>query len=79
MDPPYVNSKITCPVCLLIFAKNYLKTHLLKQHQNIYNTPAWEGSKYETRYKDIKEQHKKKYSIGISNKKDDKPITESTI
>ena len=79
MDPPYVNSKITCPVCLLNFAKNYLKTHLLKQHQNIYNTPAWEGSKYEARFEDIKDQHKKKYNIGISTKKNDESVPESAI
>ena len=59
----YVNSKIICPVCNLEFAKNYLKTHLIKQHSNIYGTESWEGSRYEKNFERIKEEHKKKFAI----------------
>jgi uncharacterized C2H2 Zn-finger protein len=59
----YINSKIVCPVCNLEFAKNYLKTHLNKQHTNIFGTKEWEGSRYEKNFERIKEEHKKKFGI----------------
>ena len=68
MNKQYINSKILCPVCNLEFAKNYLKTHLIKQHSNIYNTPAWIGSKYEKNFERIKREHKKKWT---NNKKEE--------
>jgi hypothetical protein len=68
MNKDYINSKILCPVCNLEFAKNYLKTHLVKQHSNIYKTPAWIGSKYEKNFERIKQEHKKKW---INNKKEE--------
>ena len=69
MNKDYINSKILCPVCNLEFAKNYLKTHLTKQHSNIYNTPAWIGSKYEKNLERIKQEHKKKWAN--NNKKEE--------
>jgi len=56
----YTNSKIECPVCALLFAKNYLLVHL-KRHSNIWGTPEWKGSRYEKNLERIKEEHKKKW------------------
>lgn len=67
MSKEYINSKILCPVCNLEFAKNYLKTHLNKQHSNIYGTDKWLGSRYEKNFERIKYLHKKKW---INNKKE---------
>jgi len=53
-----VNQKITCPVCAINFAKNYLTVHLTKQHSNIYGTPAWTNSKYAKRFVEIKRKLK---------------------
>jgi hypothetical protein len=58
----YTNSKITCPVCNLDFAKNYLLVHLKKSHSNIYDTPEWENSRYATNFEKIKAEHKKRWS-----------------
>ncbi len=67
LDHTYTNSRINCPVCNLLFAKNYLLTHLKSQHSNIYGTPDWEGSRYQKNFEQIKKEHKVKYSI---NKKE---------
>ena len=61
MDKNYINSKIECPICKRDFAKNYILVHLQKQHNNIYNTPAWEGSRYEENFIKIKKDHKLKW------------------
>ena len=54
----YINSKILCPVCNRDFAKNYLLVHLTKQHNNIFNKPEWENSRYAKNYEKIKQDHK---------------------
>ena len=59
----FVNSKISCPVCSLLFARNYIKVHLNKQHSNIYNTADWEESRYADNYEKIKKAHKIKWGI----------------
>jgi len=63
LDKNYTNSRINCPVCNLQFAKNYLLTHLKRQHQNIYGTSGWEGSRYSKNFEQIKKDHKLKYSV----------------
>lgn len=63
LDKNYTNSRINCPVCNLQFAKNYLLTHLKRQHQNIYGTPHWESSRYAKNFEQIKKEHKLKYSV----------------
>jgi hypothetical protein len=60
MDKDYINSKIECPVCTLLFAKNYLLVHL-KSHSNIWGTPDWDSSRYAKKFVKIKEEHKKKW------------------
>ena len=59
----YTNSKIECPVCSLLFAKNYLSVHLTKQHANIYGKPEWEASRYARNFVEIKRLHRLKYDI----------------
>ena len=59
----YTNSKLECPVCSREFAKNYLSTHLSKQHANIYGTEDWEKSRYNIKFIKIKENHNTKYNI----------------
>ena len=59
----YTNSKLTCPVCSLLFAKNYLSVHLSRQHANIYLTPEWEASRYAKNFIEIKRLHRLKYEI----------------
>lgn len=61
MTKEYINSKIECPVCRRDFAKNYLMVHLKKQHSNIYGTDAWEQSRYNVNWNNIKVQHKLKW------------------
>jgi len=56
----YINSKMECPICALLFAKNYLLVHL-KRHSNIWGTPQWEGSRYAKNFERIKADHKKKW------------------
>lgn len=58
----YINSKLCCPVCNLEFAKNYINTHLNRQHHNIYGTPQWAVSRYAKNFERIKENHKKKWA-----------------
>jgi phage FluMu protein Com len=55
----YANSKINCPVCNKLLAKNYLTSHLKSVHRNCYGTEWWE--KYAERLKKIKEDNKKLY------------------
>ena len=59
----YVNSKLECPICKRLYAKNYMQQHLAMQHSNIYNTPAWETSRYFQNYIQIRENHKKLWGI----------------
>ncbi len=63
LNKEYTNSRILCPVCRLLFAKNYLLNHLKKQHTNIYGLPEWEGSRYQKNFENIKKEHKLKYNI----------------
>ena len=56
---PYVNSKIQCPICAKLLAKNYMTIHLKKQHSNCYGTIFWE--KYSQRYQKILADNKKLY------------------
>ena len=63
LNKEYTNSRILCPVCRLLFAKNYLLNHLKKQHTNIYGLPEWEGSRYQKNFENIKKEHKLKYSL----------------
>ena len=60
----YKNSKIQCPVCNKLLAKNYVNNHLKKQHSNCYGTIFWE--KYSQRYKQILMDNRKLYS-GVSS------------
>ena len=55
----YVNSKICCPICNKLLAKNYMNIHLKKQHSNCYGTNFWD--KYSKRYKEIIADNKKIY------------------
>ena len=55
----YINSKIPCPICKKLLAKNYMNNHLKKQHSNCYGTIFWE--KYSQRYKQILEDNKRLY------------------
>tara|TARA_R100000951_G_scaffold6385_2_gene6514 strand:+ start:5914 stop:6120 length:207 start_codon:yes stop_codon:yes gene_type:complete len=61
MSKEYINSKIECPVCRRDFAKNYLMVHLKKQHSNIYGTDAWDNSRYNKNWENIKIKHKSKW------------------
>tara|TARA_R110000765_G_scaffold83448_2_gene162118 strand:+ start:376 stop:675 length:300 start_codon:yes stop_codon:yes gene_type:complete len=64
----YINSKLCCPVCNLEFAKNYINTHLTRQHHNIYGRPEWANSRYAKNFERIKNSHKKKWSTINNNK-----------
>ena len=59
----FINSRLNCPVCTLLFAKNYIGVHLKKQHSNIYNTADWDGSRYAENYERIKREHRIKWGI----------------
>jgi len=61
MDKEYINSKLECPICTLLFAKNYLNVHLQKQHSNIYGTDKWNDSRYAVRLEKIKKDHKDRW------------------
>jgi hypothetical protein len=65
----YINSKITCPVCAMWYAKNYLLVHLKKQHSNIYGTTDWDSSRYAKYFIEIKRAHRKLW--GINDTDDD--------
>ena len=66
----YINSKITCPVCNISYAKNYLLVHLNKQHGNIYGTPQWESSRYAKNFIIIKAEHRKRWGISVLDDND---------
>ena len=61
----YINSKIHCPICNKLLAKNYMKNHLKKQHSNCYGTMFW--GKYSQRYKKILEDNKRLYSDNLAS------------
>ena len=59
MDKGYVNSKIECPICGKLLAKNYMTNHLKARHSNCYGTIFWE--KYSEKYKKILADNKKMF------------------
>ena len=59
MSKEKINSKMECPVCALLFARNYLLTHLQKQHGNIFGTEDWANSRYAKNFDRIKTEHQK--------------------
>ena len=59
LEKEYINSKIECPICCKLLAKNYMTNHLKARHSNCYGTIFWE--KYSDRYKKILEDNKKSF------------------
>ena len=60
MDKGYTNSKIECPICAKLLAKNYMTNHLKIRHSNCYGTIFWE--KYSDRYRKILQDNKKTFT-----------------
>jgi hypothetical protein len=60
MDKGYINSKIECPICCKLLAKNYMTNHLKSRHSNCYGTIFWE--KYSDRYNKILTDNKKMFA-----------------
>jgi phage FluMu protein Com len=55
----YVNSRIPCPICDKVLAKNYMTAHLKARHSNAYKTEWWD--RYVKKYRETLKENREKF------------------
>ena len=59
----FANSKIPCPICNKELAKNYMTSHLKKQHTNAYKDTIGYWDKYVIKYRETLKQNRDKHRL----------------